>query len=65
MIVRRVAEIIDPTIVIEGAGVRLHRSFGPSCDNLLDPFLLFDHFAFYDPIEGSFVMNTEDEIRQA
>jgi redox-sensitive bicupin YhaK (pirin superfamily) len=39
-------------MVIEGAGVRLQRSFGPSRANPLDPFLLFDHFAFNDPIEG-------------
>lgn len=49
---RGVAKIINPSIVIEGAGVRLRRSFGPSRDNLFDPFLLFDHFAFNDPIEG-------------
>jgi redox-sensitive bicupin YhaK (pirin superfamily) len=30
----------------------LQRSFGPSRANPLDPFLLFDHFAFNDPIEG-------------
>ena len=39
-------------MVIEGAGVRLLRSFGPQRENLFDPFLLFDHFAFNDPIEG-------------
>ena len=50
--VRRVKEIIDPETVIEGAGVRLRRSFGPSRANPLDPFLLFDHFAFNDPREG-------------
>lgn len=51
-LVRAVKEIIDPQIVMEGAGVRLRRSFGPSQENPLDPFLLFDHFAFNDPIEG-------------
>lgn len=50
--VRRVKEIIEPETVIEGAGVRLRRSFGPSRANPLDPFLLFDHFAFNDPREG-------------
>ena len=30
----------------------LRRSFGPRVSNLFDPFLLFDHFAFNDPIEG-------------
>jgi redox-sensitive bicupin YhaK (pirin superfamily) len=37
---------------IEGAGVLLRRSFGPSRLNPFDPFLLFDHFAFNDPNEG-------------
>jgi redox-sensitive bicupin YhaK (pirin superfamily) len=41
--------------VIEGAGVLLRRSFGPNRANLFDPFLLFDHFAFNDPIEGPIV----------
>jgi len=50
--VRKIKEIIDPATVIEGAGVRLRRSFGPSRANPLDPFLLFDHFAFNDPEEG-------------
>ena len=52
---RKVMEIVQPQIVIEGAGVRLRRSFGPSRANPLDPFLLFDHFAFNDPIEGPIV----------
>ncbi|MEJ5223933.1 MAG: pirin family protein [Anaerolineales bacterium] len=49
---RKVAQIIEPQYVIEGAGVLLRRSFGPSRANPLDPFLLFDHFAFNDPKEG-------------
>ncbi|MBC8506451.1 MAG: pirin family protein [Anaerolineales bacterium] len=49
---RLVKQIIKPQMVIEGAGVRLLRSFGPSRENLFDPFLLFDHFAFNDPLEG-------------
>ena len=49
---RKVKQIIKPQMVIEGAGVRLLRSFGPSRANPFDPFLLFDHFAFNDPIEG-------------
>jgi redox-sensitive bicupin YhaK (pirin superfamily) len=52
---REVRESIQPQIVIEGAGVRLRRSFGPSRENPVDPFLLFDHFAFNDPIEGPIV----------
>lgn len=49
---RTIKQVIKPQMVIEGAGVRLQRSFGPSRANPLDPFLLFDHFAFNDPIEG-------------
>jgi hypothetical protein len=47
-----VKEIIEPKLVIEGAGVLLRRSFGPHVSNLFDPFLLFDHFAFNDPLQG-------------
>ncbi|MGA9532974.1 MAG: pirin family protein, partial [Anaerolineales bacterium] len=50
--VREIDELVQPQTVIEGAGVRLLRSFGPSRQNPLDPFLLFDHFAFNDPIQG-------------
>jgi redox-sensitive bicupin YhaK (pirin superfamily) len=49
---RTVSNVIAPNTVIEGAGVRLRRSISPSRDNPFDPFLLFDHFAFNDPIEG-------------
>ena len=49
---RKVKQVIDPQYVIEGAGVLLRRSFGPTRANPVDPFLLFDHFAFNDPIEG-------------
>jgi len=49
---RKVKQIIKPQMVIEGAGVRLQRSFGPSRENQFGPFLLFDHFAFNDPKEG-------------
>jgi redox-sensitive bicupin YhaK (pirin superfamily) len=38
--------------VIEGAGVLLRRSIAPRVSNEFDTFLLFDHFAFNDPIEG-------------
>ncbi len=53
--VRRIAQVVEPDYVMEGAGVLLRRSFGPSRENPLDPFLLFDHFAFNDPIEGPIV----------
>ncbi|UCH61233.1 MAG: pirin family protein [Anaerolineales bacterium] len=49
---RRIKQIIEPQYVIEGAGVLLRRAFGPKRTNLFDPFLLFDHFAFNDPVEG-------------
>jgi hypothetical protein len=49
---RKVANVIEPRFVIEGAGVRLMRSIAPHSSNLHDPFLLFDHFAFNDPVEG-------------
>lgn len=53
--VRCVRQALEPKMVMEGAGVRLRRSFGPSRENPYDPFLLFDHFAFNDPIEGPIV----------
>lgn len=49
---RTVTSIVEPKLVIEGAGVLLRRSIAPSRANLHDPFLLFDHFAFNDPVEG-------------
>jgi redox-sensitive bicupin YhaK (pirin superfamily) len=52
MINRPVIQIIDPQFVIEGAGVLLRRSIAPRRSNEYDPFLLFDHFAFNDPVEG-------------
>jgi hypothetical protein len=52
---RSIKSIIGPQYVIEGAGVLLRRSFGPQRSNLYDPFLLFDHFAFNDPVEGPIV----------
>jgi redox-sensitive bicupin YhaK (pirin superfamily) len=41
---RRVLEIVEPQIVIEGAGARLKRSIATRTLDYLDPFLLFDHF---------------------
>jgi quercetin 2,3-dioxygenase len=46
---RKVARIIDPIYVIEGAGVRLRRSIATRQLDYLDPFLLFDHFGSEDP----------------
>ena len=49
---RTISQIIEPQVTMEGAGVRLLRSIAPKASNLFDPFLLFDHFAFNDPLEG-------------
>jgi hypothetical protein len=49
---RSLSKIIEPQYVIEGAGVLLRRSIAPRVSNEFDPFLLFDHFAFNNPIEG-------------
>lgn len=49
---RVISQIIEPQTAIEGAGVRLLRSIAPRVSNEFDPFLLFDHFAFNDPLEG-------------
>ncbi len=49
---RKISNVIEPRFVIEGADVRLMRSISPHASNLHDPFLLFDHFAFNNPVEG-------------
>ena len=49
---RNIKQLIEPQLVIEGAGVLLKRSIAPRRSNEFDPFLLFDHFAFNDPTEG-------------
>ncbi|HEU0294942.1 MAG TPA: pirin family protein [Anaerolineales bacterium] len=49
---RTISHIIEPQTAIEGAGVKLRRSIAPKVSNEYDPFLLFDHFAFNDPLEG-------------
>jgi quercetin 2,3-dioxygenase len=48
---RKVAEVIEPQPVVEGAGVRLKRSIGTRALDYLDPFLLLDHFASTDPAD--------------
>ncbi len=50
---RIVKHVQEPQMAMEGAGVLLRRSFGPHVSNLHDPFLLFDNFAFNNPIEGT------------
>jgi len=49
---RKINQLIEPQLVIEGADVLLKRSIAPRRSNEYDPFLLFDHFAFNDPTEG-------------
>lgn len=49
---RTLSHMIEPQLVIEGAGVLLKRSIAPRASNKYDPFLLFDHFAFNNPLEG-------------
>jgi redox-sensitive bicupin YhaK (pirin superfamily) len=49
---RTISQIIEPQLVMEGAGVLLRRSVSPRASNEHDPFLLFDHFAFNNPLEG-------------
>lgn len=41
---RKIAEVIEPQAVVEGAGVRLKRSIGTRALDYLEPFLLLDHF---------------------
>jgi quercetin 2,3-dioxygenase len=49
---RTISQTIEPQLVMEGAGVLLRRSISPRASNEQDPFLLFDHFAFNNPVEG-------------
>jgi len=49
---RTISHVIEPQTTIEGAGVLLLRSVSPRASNEYDPFLLFDHFAFNNPLEG-------------
>ncbi|WP_321422978.1 pirin family protein [uncultured Methanobacterium sp.] len=49
MSLKKVAEIVEPIYVMEGAGVRLRRTIATDYLDYLDPFLLFDHFGSDDP----------------
>lgn len=49
--VRKVINTIEPTYVVEGAGVKLRRSIATRQLDYLDPFLLFDHFGSHDPAD--------------
>ena len=46
---RPILKIIHPLSVMEGAGVRLKRSFPTTALDFPDPFLLFDHFGSENP----------------
>jgi quercetin 2,3-dioxygenase len=48
---RAVERVIEPTHVIEGAGVRLRRSIATAALDYLDPFLLLDNFQSDDPAD--------------
>ena len=48
---RRVAEVVTPEPVVEGAGVHLRRSIGTRRHDHLDPFLLLDHFDSISPAD--------------
>jgi redox-sensitive bicupin YhaK (pirin superfamily) len=48
---RTVTELVDPTPVTEGAGVRLRRSIATRRLDYVDPFLLLDHFGSEDPAD--------------
>jgi hypothetical protein len=49
MVQRRAMAVIEPKSVLEGAGVRLKRSFPTGRLDYLDPFLLFDDFSSQSP----------------
>lgn len=49
--VRRIQLLVQPQTVMEGAGVRLKRSFPTRVLDYPDPFLLFDHFGSDDPAD--------------
>jgi quercetin 2,3-dioxygenase len=48
---RRVAQVVTPEPVVEGAGVHLRRSIGTRGLDHLDPFLLLDHFESVSPAD--------------
>jgi quercetin 2,3-dioxygenase len=48
---RTVGRIVTPLSVMEGAGVRLRRSFPTQALDYPDPFLLFDHFGSENPAD--------------
>jgi quercetin 2,3-dioxygenase len=49
--VRQIQQVVEPQVVMEGAGVRLRRSIAGRALDYLDPFLLFDHFGSDNPAD--------------
>jgi len=49
--VRKIAKVIEPQAVVEGAGVRLKRSIGTRTLDHVDPFLLLDDFTSKNPTD--------------
>jgi hypothetical protein len=49
--VRKIAKVIEPQPVVEGAGVRLKRSIGTRMLDHIDPFLLLDDFTSKNPAD--------------
>jgi redox-sensitive bicupin YhaK (pirin superfamily) len=50
-LIRQVSTVVVPQATIEGAGVRLKRSFPSRALDYPDPFLLFDHFGSDNPAD--------------
>ena len=48
---RKIVKIVEPQVVVEGAGVKLIRSIATRELDHVDPFLLFDHFGSKDPAD--------------
>lgn len=48
---RRVVKVVEPIIVMEGAGVKVRRTIGSMGLRHLNPFMLLDHFGSDDPEE--------------
>jgi redox-sensitive bicupin YhaK (pirin superfamily) len=49
--IRKVTSLVQPHPVLEGAGVKLKRSFPTRVLDYPDPFLLFDHFGSDNPAD--------------
>lgn len=49
--VRSIEQVIGAKPVMEGAGVKLNRVFAHLPNNILDPFLLLDHFGSENPAD--------------